>query len=469
LKSSRPQEERLLFLLALQAARERLILTVPRAEAASGTEKLPSSYLLAALECLAGRPISCADLNNHSGNAEAPRVVYVRSSCLLSRTTQTAIDLREFDLGRIKACLRSGHPEAGRYLERLSPNFARALEAEQAQWGTDALTVYDGVLVAPQSRQALAELFAEDRVYSATALERYASCPYRFFLNDVLRLRELDDPSSLDFIGARDKGDLMHAILSDFYTGMKAQKKLPLTAEDFEDYRAALAAVCQEHFQRVENDGLTGLAATWELNRKSILRDLERYLRSEIDSGADWIPEDFERGFGTDGGAPALEVPIGAGRIRLSGKVDRIDLEATRKTARVIDYKSGKRRHNLKVDLAGGRALQLPVYLLAAAKLYPHIDLRRSAAQYCHVTRAGNWSRCEFDGAALLTKQEDLREILDTILAGCRNGIFPRCPEGNSCGNCEYSSVGDPRRDALWQRKQSDPRLDAFRQMRSKE
>ena len=486
LKSARPQEEQFLFLLALEAARERLILTVPRATAASGAERIASCFLLAALECLEGRPVSGSDLDGSGSTglsselpppARAPelaplaQVTYIRRSGLLSQTERTALDRREFDLGRIKTLLESERPETSRYPEHLSPDFARALAAEQTQWGTELLTAYDGLLSTPEHRAALARLFPEDRVYSATALERYASCPYRFFLQDVLRLQELDDPASADFIPARDKGVLMHDILKDFYGRLKTAGELPLSAANFPAYRVLLANVCQEYFQRAEDDGLTGLAATWELDRQSILSDLERHLRAEIEDGGGWIPEAFERSFGRPGGDPPVDVPIGGdGRIRLNGQIDRIDRDATGKAVRIIDYKSGKRKNKLKVDLHGGQALQLPVYLLAAAHLYPGIDLRQSSAQYCHITRAGDWSRCEFQGASLLNGQRDLQEIFATILNGCRNGIFPRCPEGNAnaCVYCAFRRVGDPRRDILWQRKRSDPRLEAFLQMRSK-
>ena len=468
LKGARPQEERLLFLLALEAARERLILTVPRADAVTGSTKIPSYYVLAALECLAGRPFSYSDL---TGGA-VPRLRVVRRSYWLTQTGPTALDLREFDLGKVKAILESEQPEASRYLEHGSPSFARALEAEQAQWANPRFTPYDGMLASPVCRQALGELFSPERVYAATALERYASCPYRFFLHDVLQLRELDDPVSSDAIGPQDKGELMHAILSDFYGALKARQRLPLTGQKFETCREILAETCARHFETAERKGITGLPATWELNRRFIQQDLERYLRTEIEDDGNWLPVDFERSFGIEDEATALEVPAGAGMLKLRGIIDRIDLGNNGAAVRVIDYKAGKKRHPLSVDLAGGRALQLPLYLRAAQALHPRAELESSVAEYCYLTRAGEWSRCIFSGTDLVEKQARLSEILGTILAGCRDGVFPHCPEGNGtggCGGCEYRAVGDPRREALWKRKQSDPRLEPFRRMREME
>jgi ATP-dependent helicase/DNAse subunit B len=466
LKSARPQEERFLFHLALEAADERVVLSMPRTEAASGAEKMASHYLLQAVEFLAGRPIHQADLQSPTA---PPPVVYIRNSSLLADDYRTALDAREFDLRAARAALVSAHPADARYLERVSPNFARAVEAEQAQWGSDRLTVYDGLLATPECRQALAELFSGERVYAPTALERYAACPYRFFLNDVLRLRDLEEPELVDEIDARDKGELMHAILRDFYAAMKAQKKLPLAAEHLEAYRASLADISQKHFKRVEREGLTGPSATWALKQQYILQDLERHVRSEI--GTDWLPEDFERAFGGER-APGFEMPIEGGTIKLRGQIDRIDLSPDRAAIRVVDYKSGQSRYKLKVTLLGGKALQLPLYLLAAASFYRHIDLARSSAEYCHITRRGEWKTCTFPGATLAERREELAHLLQSIVSGCREGVFPHCPDQKppmGCANCEYARIGDPRREKLWERKHSDPRLASFLQMREVE
>jgi RecB family exonuclease len=466
LKGSRPHEERLLFLLALGAARERLILTVPRAEAASSAAKIPSHYVLASLECLAGMPVPPSSL----ACPGLPRVVFVRRSSWLAQTAKTALDLREFDLGRVRTCLESAHPESSRYLERCSPCFARALAAEQAQWGTPAFTAYDGMLASPECREALTQAFSPERIFAATALERYAACPYRFFLHDVLRLRELEEPAAGDSIAAQDKGELIHAILGEFYELMKARERLPLAGQEFDALHKVLDEICERRFADVERNGVAGQPATWELNRRFILQDLERHLRREIEGEGGWVPTDFERSFGIEDAASCLEVPAGDSVLKLRGVIDRIDLDRGQGAVRVIDYKSGKRRHKLRVDLAGGMALQLPLYMLAAQAFYPRAELQYSTAEYSYLTRAGQWSRCSFAGSDLLEKQAALREILGTIMNGCRSGIFPHWPQesGSACEGCEYHSVGDPRRETLWKRKQTDERLHLLRLMREK-
>ena len=68
---------------------------------------------------------------------------------------------------------------------------------------------------------------------------------------------------------------------------------------------------------------------------------------------------------------------------------------------RVIDYKSGS-GSGLPKDgqLDGGRALQLPLYLLAGAKLLG-IDPSAGEAEYQVVSRRGRLKRIGFSGADL--------------------------------------------------------------------
>ncbi|MGA3211920.1 MAG: PD-(D/E)XK nuclease family protein [Terriglobales bacterium] len=469
LKSLRPQEERLLFLLGLEAARERVVLTEPRADATSGAEKSPSNFLLSSLECLEGRPFTREDLHR-SG---AARVQVVPNSAMLHHDAGSAMDAREFDLSKVADCLASRQPEASRYLEQVLPGFACAVTAEQAQWGSDRLTAYDGLLGSEECRQALAGDFPDDHVYSPTALETYATCPYHFFLQHVLKLKELEEPEAIEELDALSKGNLYHHILEDFYREMQANGHLPLVVNDLELYNNAIARLGQRRFKETEQAGLAGPAATWELDQKLILEDLRHYVLVEIDRGGALLPQEFEMCFGM-GESPVLEVATPVTTLRFRGKVDRLDLSADRKSARVIDYKSGSWPISARVnaDLAGGTELQLPLYLLAAKMFYPEISLPDSSAEYYYVTQKGGRKARQFRGAELAAKDQDFRAMLQAIVTGCRNGIFPRCPEVKrfpQCGKCEFTRIGDPRREALWEQKLRDPQLGSFLDMREKE
>ena len=65
-------------------------------------------------------------------------------------------------------------------------------------------------------------------------------------------------------------------------------------------------------------------------------------------------------------GRPALEVEGEKEKIRLRGRVDRIDTDAGKKFAVVMDYKRSAKFKVANLEL--GTALQLPLYLFAAQK-----------------------------------------------------------------------------------------------------
>ena len=73
---------------------------------------------------------------------------------------------------------------------------------------------------------------------------------------------------------------------------------------------------------------------------------------------------------------PALEIEGEGKKIKLRGRVDRIDTDAERKFAVVIDYKRSSQFRAANLEL--GTALQLPLYLLAVKK---HLGLTPLGAE----------------------------------------------------------------------------------------
>jgi ATP-dependent helicase/DNAse subunit B len=466
-KRARPQEERLLFLLALESATERLVLTFPRAEAVSGAEHIPSYYVLRTLECLSGGPTNYADLNRRdTADGFMPHVSNAR---ILSIEPQQCVDAREFDLSQVNRCLASDKPENARYLENVSGNFARAVHAYSALWGKRELSAFDGLLQSASCLEKLAAVFAPERVFSPTAFELYAACPYHFFLEHVLHLEPLEEPEAIEQIHPMVKGALIHAILRLLYERMKAEGLLPLNRRHMPRYLEVLDEVCAQQFAATEATESVGYALAWNLVKQQLREDLERHLLAEMDRGTEWIPEAFEQEFGYGESEP-LRFPFESGSILMCGRIDRIDLDQARKRIRVLDYKTGKRRTNDDVGFDGARMLQLPLYLWAAAQLFPEVSLEESTAEYCHVSRAGGWRPSVLDGQSYKEKMGQLQAVLGIIVQDCKQGIFHRNPENDTypqCDMCPFKAIGDSRHDALWKRKKDDPRLAKYLWIRS--
>ena len=73
---------------------------------------------------------------------------------------------------------------------------------------------------------------------------------------------------------------------------------------------------------------------------------------------------------------------VTAGKVKLKGKIDRIDINEEEKTLKVIDYKLGGTKPTAE-DLSTGISLQLPLYLFAAKELIKKRIGKRIPASWC--------------------------------------------------------------------------------------
>jgi CRISPR/Cas system-associated exonuclease Cas4 (RecB family) len=146
--------------------------------------------------------------------------------------------------------------------------------------------------------------------------------------------------------------------------------------------------------------------------------------------------------------------------------MDRVDFSPARDSLRVIDYKTGKLQ-GAEDGFCGGTTLQLPLYLLAACRIWKEADLEKSWAEYCSVSRKGNFARLPFHGDRWEEKEGTLKKILETISHGIREGtFFPFREKDRNCGYCDFKNICEHGVDVLFEKKKKDPRAKAFLEMR---
>ena len=178
------EAERLLFLEAVRAAEERLVLSYPRFDTASGRERVPSSFLLKALEAALGRRIDTGDLARLASRPAPPP-----SAARTPRTRPQALDRIERDL----ALVSSGQPGVGP-----PPRPARQLPGALAPAGARRMGREPHTLGRHRGRgrggEASARLRLAGQRSSASVVETFAGCPYRHFLKTGLRLRAWEEP-----------------------------------------------------------------------------------------------------------------------------------------------------------------------------------------------------------------------------------------------------------------------------------
>ena len=138
----------------------------------------------------------------------------------------------------------------------------------------------------------------------------------------------------------------------------------------------------------------------------------------------------------------------------VAGRIDRVEWRHGPDRFRVIDYKTGSARAK-SGRLEGGKAMQLPLYLLAAASALD-MDPAVGEAQYFYATRKGEYRRATFSGEDLEARRPDLQRVLDEIVGGMRAGDFHAEPS-EDCRWCAFDGVCDARRKAIRKRKEDDP------------
>ncbi|HLT34662.1 MAG TPA: PD-(D/E)XK nuclease family protein [Enhygromyxa sp.] len=225
---------------------------------------------------------------------------------------------------------------------------------------------------------------------SATSLEDYAACPFRFFAARVLRIRPR--PSIRDELDAAEQGSVRHEVIAEVMQALRREGLTPLEGGDRTAAENRLAReVCEAVLDRWQQLERTGPAPLWLLHRDLIARDLLRVLEGERRAAIEaWEPGEFEIGFGVVAadGSDAIEgVPLaipdrrGERRFELIGRVDRIDYrgDGREREGLIIDYKSGRVGDRLRYDQLARTQLQLPLYAAWLAARRPELTYTDAA------------------------------------------------------------------------------------------
>ena len=307
---------------------------------------------------------------------------------------------------------------------------------------------------------------------SATSLQQYADCPFRYFLSSVLGVHVTGEPDEERY-DPRERGSAVHDVLERLVRAAIDTGKppgQPWTAQEHASAQAMLSA----HAERMAADGKAGRAAVWEVHVTQWRRQLRRMLLADDAYRAAQAaqPVAVEHGFGKDGQNPPLTLDLPGGQVELAGYVDRIDRTGTGELV-VIDYKTGKSANygsfpldgadaDAATDFTGqGRSLQLPLYALVARR-----DLAGAAAPVSAYYWFADEGAARRGGRIDETAERRFRDVLNVVASGVRDGAFPARPGAfdawfrsfASCRWCEFDRACGQDRGELWQRVHASPR-----------
>ncbi len=213
----------------------------------------------------------------------------------------------------------------------------------------------------PLAQEKLKILYQRDLYTSVHRLEQYAKCPFSYFAQYVLKLRER---KKLEMAG-RDYGIVIHEIIEKFCHAVYKDKG---------DFANADLPYCKEKISELVDQEIKGSvyqdlkddsrSAYLILRLKKSLLYLAWIIVIQMSAG-DFKITQYEAEFSDGGDLPTLNIPLEEGKqLRISGFIDRVD-EANVEGSpsfRIIDYKSYNKRFSLG-NIVNGTDLQLMVYL----------------------------------------------------------------------------------------------------------
>ncbi|HEY3137609.1 MAG TPA: PD-(D/E)XK nuclease family protein, partial [Blastocatellia bacterium] len=377
-QKDRVAAERLALRLALGAASRRIYLSYPRIDVQQSRPRVPSFYGLEALRAAEGELPGFDELGTRAESGSSGRLGWPAPA-----QARDAIDEAEYDLALLGPLL-DADPDTtagtAHYLLYSNPHLARALRARSRKW-LRRWTTFDG-LVDPDdaAREALAAHQLSSRSFSPTALQNFAACPYRFFLQTVHKLQPREEPAALEVIDPLTRGSLFHKVQYETLTRLRAAGELPITHRNIERAIDTVNEVLRQEAVNLEDKLWPAIPKVWEDGINSIGADLREWLRRYADSMDGWIPYKFELSFGLadrdrkeeDPSSVPDPVPLGlrnaTGDLRLRGSIDLVERHSSGKL-RATDHKTGKARAKEGVIIGGGQHLQPVLYALACEKL----------------------------------------------------------------------------------------------------
>ena len=450
--------ERLLFYRAVCAPRRGLGLFHPEQ---AGSETLAPSPFVDELDALLAAQPETDESNDTPGTLAELHLKLGQGLCT-ARASDSARDALAL---YSRAAQLDGHTTALRHL-------VRGLHIAELRTISKTLGRHEGVLDEESLLDALRTRLGAGHSFSATQLELYGRCPFRFFAQELLNLQPLRDPEDDD--SALKRGNLVHRILYHFYTAHGEE------AERAENLATNIAELRHQSREIAEEMGLVGFFWDRELERLLGSDDdgeregiLPRFLRLQAAAANPAMPTHFELSFGSYPGMGerdrqstttpyAISDSESGDEVRISGKIDRIDRTADGRFI-VFDYKTG--RMPSVADIDTGLNLQLPLYLLATESLFEEIGLREGAgAAYLMLRdledcgRSGLFADATHRNTAYVAsgrygiyEHEAYRQRLDAVRGfvlsytrAMRRGVFhvtthdpdkicPHCPYQQSC------------------------------------
>ncbi|MXX92063.1 MAG: hypothetical protein F4Y63_01245 [Chloroflexi bacterium] len=450
-KNHQLESEREMFYLALQSApRRRLYWN--KALLGATNESYPSPWFVdTVMKTFDTTSVTVKSLmDNRSEHVETVTALSDFKNVDLNPSS-----VHEFRLKDVAVCSRSTGSLRELLAEPANQNLARGREVAVAR-RSPLFGPHDGNV------DAARDIAVPNLQLSASTLQNYAECPYKYFLASHLNVDERVDPEDSLVLSALDRGILVHLILERFLA--------EIGPDDTSEGREHLRRIAQEEFDRFHDEEFIGYPAIFRLETGRLMRQLEQWQRVNLDVLHDYDGEMMtEVGFGFEDSLGTVTLAGGL-ELQFRGKIDLIALSASGDRALVVDFKTGSSTKYTVIDkdiTAKGTKLQLPLYARVANELLDgSADIE---AAYWFVFQDSGVRLRPKDKAALEETYEGFDQVMEIAIDGIQGGKFPARPGDRNtygggppwtnCKICAYSEVCTSDRLVAWDRKKSTPEL----------
>jgi len=217
---------------------------------------------------------------------------------------------------------------------------------------------------------------------SISKLEKYSSCPFSYYLQYILKLKDKEELKVQNI----DTGSFMHDVINTFFEEIKNNEEC---RDFYEKARIALSqnedvddisTIIEEIVDKIINEKLLNennfiFTATEKYKllvqrlKRIIVKSLKYIIQSLVQS--EFKLEGTEVEFGEKGKYKPIVLNLENGKtVELIGKIDRIDVaqDENKKYVRIIDYKSSVKNLDFG-NVYAGLQLQLITYLDAVCKI----------------------------------------------------------------------------------------------------
>jgi hypothetical protein len=290
-------------------------------------------------------------------------------------------------------------------------------------WHRSEVTPHDGAIRTdhPAVERALG------RVHSATSLKRLARDPLGFLWRYALGMRSVplaQRPLALDPLMF---GELVHELLRRTINALEPGPGFVRASRD--EIEIALSAAADHVRTQWPLERPVPPTLLWAHTLDEATRRSWRGLTVDesFQSGTrSWTEVDFGEAKSTASDAPwpgDREGVIGQAKLRLRGRIDRVDLGAGGERIRISDYKTGLTLRNAdRIVIDQGRELQRVLYAMAVRHLLPDTTTVISRLVFLD----GTSTPYQLKGKTLDTAATDVAQFLDIACTLVRGGGI--CP-----------------------------------------